>query len=54
MHLVQSLLCNAGVPSTHWIFTGHPLGGSVSLLIRVTFGAPVVVFEALADKLAAT
>ena len=52
--VLQSLLCNSGVPSTYWIFTGHSLGGSVSSLIGVTFGAPVVAFEAPAEKLAAT
>ncbi|KAF6758290.1 Alpha/Beta hydrolase protein [Ephemerocybe angulata] len=35
-----------------WI-TGHSLGGSLSSLIGVTFGAPVVAFEAPAEKLAA-
>lgn len=34
--------------------TGHSLGGSVSSLIGLTFGAPVVTFEAPAEKLAAT
>ncbi|KAH7890131.1 Alpha/Beta hydrolase protein [Phlebopus sp. FC_14] len=36
-----------------WII-GHSLGGSVSSLIGATFGAPVVAFEAPAEKLAAT
>lgn len=36
-----------------WV-TGHSLGGSVSSLIGATFGAPVVAFEAPAEKLAAT
>ncbi|KAI6107340.1 Alpha/Beta hydrolase protein [Pisolithus croceorrhizus] len=36
-----------------WV-TGHSLGGSVSSLLGATFGAPVVAFEAPAEKLAAT
>ncbi|KAF8437532.1 Alpha/Beta hydrolase protein [Boletus edulis BED1] len=39
--------------SNIWII-GHSLGGSVSSLIGVTFGAPVVTFEPPAEKLAAT
>ncbi|TFK20113.1 alpha/beta-hydrolase [Coprinopsis marcescibilis] len=35
-----------------WV-TGHSLGGSLSSLIGVTFGVPVVAFEAPAEKLAA-
>lgn len=35
-----------------WV-TGHSLGGSLSGLLGVTFGAPVVTFEAPADKMAA-
>jgi putative lipase involved disintegration of autophagic bodies len=34
-----------------WI-TGHSLGGSLSGLLGVTFGAPVVTFEAPAEKMA--
>jgi putative lipase involved disintegration of autophagic bodies len=41
-------------PSSHIWIIGHSLGGSVSSLIGVTFGAPVVAFEAPAEKLAAT
>ncbi|KIJ63381.1 hypothetical protein HYDPIDRAFT_41212 [Hydnomerulius pinastri MD-312] len=36
-----------------WV-VGHSLGGAISSLIGVTFGAPVVAFEAPAEKLAAT
>ncbi|THH15566.1 hypothetical protein EW146_g4941 [Bondarzewia mesenterica] len=35
-----------------WI-TGHSLGGSLASLIGVTFGAPVVAFEAPGEKMAA-
>lgn len=34
-----------------WV-TGHSLGGSLSGLLGITFGAPVVTFEAPADKMA--
>ena len=34
--------------------TGHSLGGSLASLIGVTFGAPVVAFEAPGEKLAAS
>lgn len=33
---------------------GHSLGGSLASLIGVTFGVPVVAFEAPGEKLAAT
>ncbi|OAX32964.1 alpha/beta-hydrolase [Rhizopogon vinicolor AM-OR11-026] len=36
-----------------WLI-GHSLGGSLASLIGVTFGAPVVAFEAPSEKLAAT
>ncbi|KAI6017106.1 Alpha/Beta hydrolase protein [Pisolithus marmoratus] len=36
-----------------WVI-GHSLGGAVSSLLGATFGAPVVAFEAPAEKLAAT
>ncbi|KAF9239108.1 Alpha/Beta hydrolase protein [Melanogaster broomeanus] len=39
--------------ATIWII-GHSLGGSLSSLIGVTFGAPVVTFQAPGEKLAAT
>jgi alpha-beta hydrolase superfamily lysophospholipase len=35
-----------------WI-TGHSLGGSLASLIGATFGAPVVAFEAVGEKMAA-
>ena len=35
-----------------WV-TGHSLGGSLSALIGVTFGLPVVAFESPAEKMAA-
>ncbi|QRV75776.1 Lipase (class 3) [Ceratobasidium sp. AG-Ba] len=35
-----------------WI-TGHSLGGGLASLIGVTFGAPVITFEAVPEKLAA-
>lgn len=34
-----------------WV-TGHSLGGALSGLLGVTFGAPVVTFESPADKMA--
>ncbi|KAG9318027.1 Alpha/Beta hydrolase protein [Chiua virens] len=40
-------------PNSHIWVIGHSLGGAVSSLIGVTFGAPVVTFEAPAEKLAA-
>ncbi|KAG8217142.1 Alpha/Beta hydrolase protein [Butyriboletus roseoflavus] len=40
-------------PNSYIWIIGHSLGGSVSSLIGVTFGAPVVAFEAPAEKLAA-
>jgi len=36
-----------------WVI-GHSLGGALASLVGVTFGAPVVAFEAPAEKLAAT
>ncbi|KAJ8586221.1 alpha/beta-hydrolase [Rhizopogon salebrosus TDB-379] len=39
--------------SNIWLI-GHSLGGSLASLIGVTFGAPVVAFEAPSEKLAAT
>jgi putative lipase involved disintegration of autophagic bodies len=41
-------------PNANIWLTGHSLGGALSSLIGVTFGAPVVAFEAPAEKLAAT
>ncbi|RXW19553.1 hypothetical protein EST38_g6288 [Candolleomyces aberdarensis] len=41
-------------PDANIWLTGHSLGGALSSLIGVTFGAPVVAFEAPAEKLAAT
>lgn len=32
--------------------TGHSLGGALSGLMGITFGAPVVTFEAPGDKMA--
>ncbi|CCM04561.1 uncharacterized protein FIBRA_06742 [Fibroporia radiculosa] len=40
-------------PSADIWLVGHSLGGSLASLIGVTFGAPVVAFEAPAEKLAA-
>lgn len=40
-------------PNANIWLTGHSLGGSLASLIGVTFGAPVVAFEAPAEKLAA-
>jgi putative lipase involved disintegration of autophagic bodies len=34
------------------ISTGHSLGGALASLLGVTFGAPVVAFEAPGEKLA--
>ncbi|KAJ4477345.1 alpha/beta-hydrolase [Lentinula aciculospora] len=39
--------------SNIWII-GHSLGGSLASLVGVTFGAPVVAFEAPGDKMAAS
>jgi alpha-beta hydrolase superfamily lysophospholipase len=36
-----------------WVI-GHSLGGALASLVGVTFGAPVVAFEAPGEKLAAT
>ncbi|KAG1731183.1 Alpha/Beta hydrolase protein [Suillus paluster] len=41
-------------PKANIWLTGHSLGGSLASLIGVTFGAPVVAFEAPSEKLAAT
>ncbi|KAG2021165.1 lipase [Coprinopsis cinerea AmutBmut pab1-1] len=41
-------------PNANIWLTGHSLGGAMSSLIGVTFGVPVVAFEAPAEKLAAT
>jgi lipase ATG15 len=38
--------------SNIWI-TGHSLGGALASLLGVTFGAPVVAFEAPGEKMAA-
>lgn len=40
-------------PNANIWLTGHSLGGALASLIGVTFGAPVVAFEAPAEKLAA-
>jgi putative lipase involved disintegration of autophagic bodies len=40
-------------PNSRIWLTGHSLGGSLAALIGVTFGTPVVAFEAPAEKLAA-
>jgi lipase ATG15 len=40
-------------PNANIWLSGHSLGGALSSLIGVTFGAPVVAFEAPAEKLAA-
>lgn len=34
-------------------YSGHSLGGSLASLLGVTFGVPVVAFEAPGEKLAA-
>ncbi|KAG1865399.1 Alpha/Beta hydrolase protein [Suillus subluteus] len=41
-------------PNANIWLIGHSLGGSLASLIGVTFGAPVVAFEAPSEKLAAT
>lgn len=41
-------------PEANIWLVGHSLGGSLASLIGVTFGAPVVAFEAPSEKLAAT
>lgn len=41
-------------PSSNIWLTGHSLGGSVSSLLGLTYGLPVVTFEAPAEALAAT
>ncbi|KAF8842632.1 alpha/beta-hydrolase [Paxillus ammoniavirescens] len=46
---ITSMYPNANI----WVI-GHSLGGALSSLIGTTFGAPVVAFEAPAEKLAAT
>ncbi|KAF8990612.1 Alpha/Beta hydrolase protein [Cyathus striatus] len=40
-------------PNANIWLTGHSLGGGLSSLIGATFGAPVVTFEALAERMAA-
>ncbi|KAG9009801.1 putative lipase atg15 [Tulasnella sp. JGI-2019a] len=40
-------------PSANIWLTGHSLGGSLAALLGLTFGAPVVAFEAPAERLAA-
>jgi lipase ATG15 len=52
MVMVQNLYNNLTYmypDSTIWI-TGHSLGGALASLLGVTFGAPVVSFEAPGDK----
>ncbi|PSR79528.1 hypothetical protein PHLCEN_2v6989 [Hermanssonia centrifuga] len=52
----ESLFYSVGIALSFHIqsYTGHSLGGSLASLIGVTFGAPVVAFEAPAEKLAAS
>jgi len=40
-------------PNANIWLTGHSLGGGLAGLLGATFGAPVVTFEALGEKLAA-
>ncbi|KAJ8494972.1 hypothetical protein ONZ51_g1967 [Trametes cubensis] len=41
-------------PNSNIWLIGHSLGGALASLVGVTFGAPVVAFEAPAERLAAT
>lgn len=45
---ISTLYPNANI----WL-TGHSLGGAISSLLGVTFGAPTVAFESPGEKLAA-
>ncbi|OLY83770.1 putative lipase atg15 [Smittium mucronatum] len=40
-------------PDSYIVLTGHSLGGSIAALMGLTFGLPVVAFEAPGDRLAA-
>lgn len=53
--VLQNLYNNVSYmyPDANIWLTGHSLGGSLSSLIGVTFGAPVIAFEAPSEKLAA-
>ena len=39
-------------PNANIWLTGHSLGGSLAALLGATFGAPVVAFEAPAERMA--
>ncbi|OMJ25869.1 putative lipase atg15 [Smittium culicis] len=41
-------------PDSYIVLTGHSLGGSIAALMGLTFGLPVIAFEAPGDKLAAS
>ena len=48
--LILVVLLAVLTPDLH---TGHSLGGALSSLLGITFGVPVVTFEAPGEKLAA-
>ena len=39
-------------PNANIWLTGHSLGGALAALLGVTFGAPVIAFEAPGDRMA--